>query len=185
MRNKHSYRTALVCECGHLITGDCSSAPDALYCSQCGKPCISACPSCHAPIRGDYYERCPNCGLHCGSALDNLDYAQLAQYSERLVESCTVPAYCHNCGEPYPWTETLLCRANEIVDFMDELSDEEKSALKECFPFLLSDAPDASYHALVASKLLRSVSSIAKTALQNLLADHLSAFFLTLLGWKS
>lgn len=79
----------------------------------------------------------------------------------------------------------LLSEAGRIVDLMDELTTEQKATLKECFPSMLSDMPATPANSLIAAKLLQSVSVIAKTALQNLLADRVTAFVLSLLGWKS
>lgn len=191
MKHEILYHQALVCEYGHLITGNLSAFADspAEHCPQCGQKCISACPSCGAPIHGDCY------ALHAvpeksaaGSVWDE-SYATRSRepkgLTEHTIEPCTVPSYCHACGSPYPWTSTLLLEAGRIVDLMDELAPEQKALLKECFPSLLSEAPTTPANSLIAAKLLQSVSAIAKTALQNLLADHLSAFVLSLLGWKS
>ncbi len=191
MKNKLLHHQALICEHGHLVTGNLSAFAGRLptHCPQCGEPCISSCPSCGAPIRGDCYERRPIHGLRCSSSFwdsPNISYTHTSEgFNEILVSSCVVPAYCYNCGSPCPWTDTLLREAEGIVDLMDELTEEQKSALKECFPSLISDMPTTPRNSLIAAKLLQSASSISKTALQNLLADHLTALVLSLLGWKS
>lgn len=190
MKNR-LYHQALVCEYGHLITSDLSkfASPPASHCPQCGQSCISTCPSCGAPIHGDCYEPQPVYGLRCEfSPHGNFDSAYSygpEEFKEAVVAPCTVPAYCHACGSPYPWTALLLSEAGRIVDLMDELTAEQKAALKKCFPSMLSDMPTTPGDSLIAAKLLQSVSSIAKTALQNLLAEHVTAFVLSLLGWKS
>ncbi len=191
MKNKLLHHQALICECGHLVTGNLSALADRLplYCSQCGQPCISSCPSCGAPIHGDCYKRQPVYAPSCSSSLlggSGVYYTRTPKdFSDVFVSGCVVPAYCYNCGSPYPWTDTLLREAEGIVDLMDELTEEQKSALKECFPSLISDMPTTPRNSLIAAKLLQSASSISKTALQNLLADHLTALVLSLLGWKS
>lgn len=60
MKSPLAYYQALICESGHLISGNCSFPVKSVkYCPQCGSPCISSCPSCGAPIHGDCYRRIP------------------------------------------------------------------------------------------------------------------------------
>lgn len=191
MQNNRLYHQALICEYGHLITGDRSAfvGSPASYCPRCGQACISVCPSCGEPIHGDCYECQPVYGLCCTAPSRDdfsVNFARLPEgISETLVEPCSVPAYCHVCGSPYPWTETLFREAGRIVDLMDELTAEQKATLKDCFPSMISDMPTTPANSLIAVKLLQPVSVIAKTALQNLLVDHVTALVLSLLGWKS
>lgn len=67
---------------------------------------------------------------------------------------------------------------------MDELSPEQKGTLKRCFPDLLSDTPASPRASILASKLIHLSSTVAQTALQNLLSNYLCDFVLSLLGWK-
>ena len=55
VRQSH-YEQALVCLNGHLITDHLLSAPQraAPFCKKCGAETISECPSCTAPIQGNY-----------------------------------------------------------------------------------------------------------------------------------
>lgn len=187
MENKNSYYTALICEYGHLISGNYAQDPAILFCPHCGKPCISVCPACGKPILGDRYERQPVYGACFSHSVfgGDISFSAPKGFTNHTIASGSVPSYCYHCGSPYPWIESLLREADGIVDLIDELDEEQKSALKECFPSLLSDMPSTSRHSLIAAGILQSVSAIAKTALQNLLAEHMTAFVLSLLGWKS
>lgn len=187
MGNKHLYHQALICEYGHLISSDYVPDPAILFCPHCGKPCISACPTCGKPIRGDCYERVPVYGACYSTPVFGSDvgFPSPKGFTARTITSGFIPSYCYHCGSPYPWVESLIREASDIVDLMDELTEEQKSALKECFPSLISDMPSTPRHSLIAARILQSVSAIAMTALQNLLAEHLTAFALSLLGWKS
>jgi len=51
-----TYRTAEVCPNGHASTSSADTSPELRekYCSQCGEPTITQCPSCNANIRGYY-----------------------------------------------------------------------------------------------------------------------------------
>ncbi len=188
MKNR-LYHQALICEYGHLVTNNLSAfvTSPASHCPQCGQPCISACPACGAPIHGECYERRPIRGArYSGSVWDDREAVCAPKgFVEIVTEPYSIPAYCHACGSPYPWTATLLGEAERLVDLMDELTPEQKETLKGCFPSLLSNMPTTPGNSLIAAKLLQSVSSIAKTALQNLLAERMTAFVLSLLGWKS
>lgn len=190
MKSPLAYYQALICESGHLISGNCSDFPveSVKYCPRCGSPCISSCPSCGAPIHGDCYRRIPVYGPSRSSNIWSDEVvrcpAALIKHEDRFISSCHVPAYCHACGSPYPWTQILLDEASAIVDLMDELSPEQKDTLKRCFPDLLSDTPASPRASILASKLIHLSSTVAQTALQNLLSSYLCDFVLSLLGWK-
>jgi hypothetical protein len=53
-------------------------------------------------------------------------------------EQCSAPIalgakYCGGCGEALPWTEEALNAAREYTDEIDDLSQEEKTELKNTF----------------------------------------------------
>lgn len=83
--------TQLICLNGHQITDrlECSERGHQKHCDKCGKETISACPSCHAPILGDY------------------DVPGVCA----IGFSAEVPEYCASCGEAFPWTAK---KANSI-----------------------------------------------------------------------
>ena len=61
------------------------------------------CEYCQANIRGDY------------------DVEGILYISHYIP-----PSYCHNCGHAYPWTETKIKMASEIIDELDELTPLER-----------------------------------------------------------
>ena len=79
------YDTMQVCTAGHMITSHCRHHPEDMKkrCSKCGSVTITKCQSCDAEIQG--YENIPGVA-HMGPDAP--------------------PAYCHECGEPYPWTQS-------------------------------------------------------------------------------
>lgn len=189
MKNVYKYGTAQICTSGHLVCPDISAFPEKVsdFCSDCGSPVISKCPSCQAPIRGLHYLMSPEYRLvQHGSLFDGGITAsnELYDWHQQPDEDFKVPAYCYQCGSPYPWTLRLLESADRITDLMDELSEKQKEQLKECFPNLLSNSVESSYSALLASKLLSLTSSIAQGALKNLLENFLAEPIILLLGWK-
>jgi hypothetical protein len=72
-----------VCLNGHQINSSAASLPhlNKKRCKKCGAETIMACPKCHTDIQGYH---------HVPGVLD--------------ARPVAVPAHCHNCGEPYPWT---------------------------------------------------------------------------------
>ena len=77
------YDVMQACTNGHVITSKAKSRTEDLRkrCPECGAETITKCPKCNADIQG--FKHIPNV-IH---AVPN-----------------TAPAYCHECGMPYPWT---------------------------------------------------------------------------------
>ncbi len=74
------HETALICLNGHVISSGIESTPGVASdcCTSCGTRTISECPSWGEPIRGD-----------CRPPV--------------VIRLFTTPAFCHKCGQPYPW----------------------------------------------------------------------------------
>lgn len=183
------YGQAIICEMGHVISADADNhvLSSVKYCPQCGSSCISKCPSCGAIIRGNPYHLVT--GSICSST-DIWNSGATHEAQQRLMRlkvnsKFRIPAYCYNCGNPYPWTEQLLEECSGIVDLIGELNDEQKKQLKECFPALICETPQTARMSIIASKLIKISSTLAQNALQNILADRLSQFVLHMLGWLS
>jgi hypothetical protein len=77
------YDIAQICLNGHVINDSTYQFPEGnkKFCQRCGKPTIVSCQDCGCPIRGNYI-----------AVVDPASHY-------------TAPAYCEDCGEPYPWTE--------------------------------------------------------------------------------
>ena len=80
------YETMQVCLNGHQITDRYNSSPELRrkYCNEYGAETIHQCPNCGTPVRGDYI------------------VPGVLAFSRTPV-----PKRCHECGQPYPWTERL------------------------------------------------------------------------------
>ena len=115
------YDTAQICLNGHVINWRATSLPqhNQKYCAECGRPTISACPNCNAPIRG-YYRVSGGAGY-------------FYNYNRRN--------YCHECGKPYPWTVASLEAARELAGELKKLTAEEQEQLKETLPDLVAKTP--------------------------------------------
>ena len=102
------YRKAGVCLNGHPTTGDVEHSGEhtSQYCSECGEKTIRVCSSCKKSIRGSCYMDPEGYGF---------EPIQVRPYTK-------APAYCHACGNAYPWTQTALDSAKELVEELDQLA---------------------------------------------------------------
>ena len=75
-----AYDVMQVCMNGHMITDNLKKHPSHSqeFCKLCGEKTITLCQYCKTAIRGRYYESIP-------------------------VK--IIPAFCHQCGHKYSWTE--------------------------------------------------------------------------------
>ena len=138
------YKTGQVCLNGHIITGNIQQREQcSKFCTQCGAETITRCLSCNAEIRGTYH-------------FDGL---------VALDDEMTLPLYCHNCGEPYPWTSDALESARILIDEESELSKDEKENLKKSLPDLLSENPRTSLAVSRFKRATMSVGGVLKDAL--------------------
>lgn len=142
------YETALICLKGHVITSTIESSPESVtpFCTMCGSKTISSCPNCGARILG--YHNIPGV-IH-------------AFYD--------IPAYCHQCGKPYPWTEEKLKAAKELID-LAEIPNEEKQSIKDDLPELMVDTPRTAVAVTKVSIFLKKASREIAHALRDILID--------------
>jgi predicted nucleotide-binding protein len=80
------YDVMQACENGHVITSTAKSNPGDMKnrCPSCGAKTLTQCPNCGVEIQG--YHHIPGV-LALGTPAP--------------------PPYCHECGEPFPWTKIL------------------------------------------------------------------------------
>jgi hypothetical protein len=137
------YYTAEVCHGGHPTTSRVETSPESRqkFCSRCGEPTITACPGCNEPIRGSY--EVPGVGF-------------LSGYH--------APAYCQECGKPFPWTEARLRAARELVDLERDLDAEQARQVKADLSTIATDSPAAKVAATRLSRLWSRVSGPLKDA---------------------
>ena len=114
------YRTAQICLNGHMINDAFDKDPELNknYCPHCGAKTITQCPSCGAKING-YYD--------CEFAI--------------IGDTTPVNSYCHNCGQPYPWTKSAIESAALVIQEESELSEQVKTSLIESLPDIVSETP--------------------------------------------
>jgi hypothetical protein len=143
-----AYERAQYCVGGHLITSYATSFPDETQdrCDRCGSPTITACPKCQAIIRGDRLDR---------------------------RASPTRPAYCHHCGEPFPWTTQALAAAKELAQSIEAPAD-EKRIVEESIVELVNDGPAMKLAAVRFKAFLAKAGTTAAGMFRDILVDVLS-----------
>ena len=154
---QHYFETAQICLNGHVATLNYirNIGERTEYCPICGKGTIHECPKCNAPIRGAHYTK-----EQVITSVNVLTHTETRAVCEHLADKSKyiVPAYCYNCGEPYPWTKTAIEAATELIDEqMSELTAEEKAKFKAALPEVISDTPRTSLGATRIARYLKKV----------------------------
>ena len=147
------YDLAQICENGHVANSCARDYPTSNqdHCDKCGSQTITMCPACETEIRGTH---------HIPAVIGFDDYA--------------APAFCHKCGEPFPWTAASLRAAEEMADEMDALSDAEKESLKKTLPDLVRETPRARLAETRFKKLMRKAGKEGVEGMRGLLTDIVS-----------
>jgi hypothetical protein len=115
------YETAQVCKNGHVITDAYSESAELAkpFCPECGQPTITKCEHCDAEIQGR---------VHLDSVI-----------SSRKMERA--PAYCFNCGEPFPWTRSHIEAVHELLELDGKIDDADRDTMRNALPDLLAETP--------------------------------------------
>ncbi len=136
-----NYDVQQVCENGHQITG-CYSIrvlERQEFCEKCGAPTTIACPNCNKEIQGDRIDR---------------------GWTREVypVESADVPSYCTNCGKPYPWTESKIVTAIELLTEFGNLDEKEKETIEQDIKNIARDIPQAELSAMRIKRIWEKCS---------------------------
>ncbi|MFC2050467.1 DUF2321 domain-containing protein [Chloroflexota bacterium] len=147
------YRTAEVCPNGHVSTNSADEYPERRekFCSKCGEPTITQCPHCNTNIRGYYYVE---------------GFIQRHEYEP--------PAFCFNCGSPFPWTERKLAAAFELVKANGNLSDEELAQFRDDLDELTKDSPRVQIASLRFKQVMAKVGNFVADGVKDIVVDILS-----------
>lgn len=181
--------TAQICENGHLITMNFDTEPHnrKSFCTICSAKTITECPNCKKTIQGclvHEYEVFDFCNSYNEDIFGNSQGNQSHYETEYCTTELDLPSYCHGCGAPYPWTESLIGSFNEIIDLAEELDVPEKTILKESFPKLINDQPESSVAAIKISKILKNAAEITVSGLRSAISEKVtSELFKSLMGW--
>ena len=149
------YEAAQICMNGHVITSILSVKRlfNQKYCTQCGALIITTCPKCNERIQGSYY-----------------DTSWFLDYDGTYRK----PAFCHNCGAAYPWTDSKLKAARDLSDDLENLTRDERDLLKKTLDDIVRDTPETTVSAQRFKNLAAKAGSIAANALKDILVDIVS-----------
>lgn len=153
-----NYWGATICEKGHVLSQDEINV--SKFCTICGSKTLSICPSCSASIRGER----------------KFDMVVLGHISYDLKY------YCHECGNPYPWTIKVLENATELLTLEDNIDDETKSIILNAIPDLIVESLDSPLAVARFRKYSRNLSDITKNLLMGILANVISAKILQMIN---
>jgi hypothetical protein len=153
MEKRIPEHVAQVCRSGHVVLGSLKSFPQfrKSFCEDCGAPAIDQCQTCHWPIAGIG----PNSWMGGGGRFKP-------------------PNYCGECGNPFPWTAAALSAAREYTDELDQLTQEEKDALKNTLIDLTTDTSRTPLAASRFKTVIRKIGPVAGNILQKIIENVLS-----------
>ena len=148
---REGYDTAQICGNGHVVTASFHDYPEfgKKFCSQCGQATITACANCNAEIRGSYR-------------------------GSMSVRRRAAPGYCHECGNPYPWTRTRIDAARLLADEVGELDESEKTLLKASIDELIADTPNTPLAVVRFKKYAAKGGRELASGLKDILIDIVS-----------
>lgn len=147
------YRNAQICKNGHVITSNTNYA-DFLskFCPECSAETITICLHCKTPIRGDY------------------EIEGVFDFSS----SYKAPAYCYNCGKPFPWTESKLNSISDLLDMQNQLTEDEKQYFMSYLPIIFNETPQSEVTALKLRLLFNKLPSEIGNLTKNVIVDVVS-----------
>jgi len=130
--------TALVCLNGHVVNNSSKTSPEnnTKFCEKCGEENIAECPHCKEIIRGEIH------------------YEGVANFDCTIVNP---PLYCHNCGQPYPWTIRKFEALNEAIAEA-QLDDADKKDFSESIKNVTSDNPKTKLSVMKINKIGAKIS---------------------------
>lgn len=148
------YDVAQICLNGHIVNDSVRNYPQhsKYFCDKCGAKTITSCQNCKFDTQGHY---------RVSGVLS-------------LESSYSVPAFCYNCGNPYPWTELKIQTAHELVQEIENLSDEDKNILTQSIDDIVKDSPKTTLAATRFKKIISRTGKEVAGGLRTILIDIVS-----------
>lgn len=145
---KEGYDVAQVCPNGHVTNSMSAAYPDFNqdFCQQCGEKTTTACPVCNNPIRGGYH------GVF-----------SLAEF--------IAPAYCHKCGNTFPWTQRKIQAAIELAVEVGGLEGDDATQFDASIREIIRDTPQTQVAAHRVKKLLGKFAKSTGKAIRDVVVD--------------
>ena len=144
-----SYDVQQVCENGHPITDCYNISPEKRkkFCQECGAATITACLSCGEEIQGARIKV-------------SQSWIDARSGRQKMIPEmhADVPSYCFNCGKPYPWTESKIATAIQILMEFGKLDEKEKETIEQDIKNVARDIPQAEFSAMRIKKIWEKCS---------------------------
>ncbi len=152
------YDIAQICMNGHVINSSANKEPEhnKEYCKKCGSKTIMNCLNCNAEIEGD-----------CYIAVEDFEY----EPSYHKTESYILPAFCHNCGKSYPWTEKKIHTTQMLINEIENISQQDKEILSDSIDYIIRDTPETIYSANRIKKILPKLGKGMLKSFRDLFVD--------------
>lgn len=148
------YDVAQICLNGHVINDSVKKYPqqNKKFCDKCGVATITNCQNCNAEIQGEY---------HVEGVISS-------------VSHYIAPAFCPNCGKPYPWTEAKIQAAHDLAQELENISDDDKEILNQSINEIIKESPRTTLAATRFKKILSKTSEAIVDAFRDILIDIVS-----------
>lgn len=137
---------AFICENGHVIKSLSDSCTDK-FCTICGARVIFKCPNCNIVIRGRSRDT----------------YGFVTEY--------TAPAYCKDCGKPYPWTRNAIEATVLMLEEETNLAHDERQKIIDILPDVITETPRTQLAAVRIRKAIASAGSFVAEGLRQFAID--------------
>lgn len=186
LNNREFFQKAQICTNGHMRNSCADSNPNRneSFCALCGAAVIDRCPSCKTPIRGCKSIEQPRGTLNGNIFSKRRATTTVTGYAILTSNDAPVPAFCHQCGAPYPWTEATLKTAENIINMLDELTEDQKKQLVNFIPDIIVETPQSRYAALVYAKFLDGLQGLAVDCFKNWAKENVLPVLLVLMNMK-
>ncbi len=141
--------TALICLDGHVINDSIKDQPqlNKKHCPEDGKLTISECPECHQLIAGE---------IHYSNIFGGHNFK--------------LPAFCIECGMPYPWTTAKQNAAKELSNEL-KLSIEDQKTLETSIDQISKNNAQAQVGATRINRIMKNIKSTTGEILHKLIVD--------------
>ncbi len=169
MASRTYYDVAQICKNGHLINSHAHSNQESNQkaCTECGQSTYTACPDCNQPIRG-----CRHVDREefvSGNSITGEYKTRIETYCQKVPYK--IPSYCHNCGQPYPWTAAKLEAAKLLIEEDDQLGLDEKGILNSVLSDLIVDTPRTQLAVARFKRITSKALSITGDGLKNIFIE--------------
>lgn len=91
--------------------------------------------------------------------------------NSHTTDDWTVPSFCESCGQPYPWTQSKIEAAKEILELQTALTAQEKADFNADMNDIVRDVPRTRAAALRIKSLITKLPGAAGSVLRDLFVE--------------